>query len=328
MFQLDLLKHHKLLLCRYQRHIDTKICLWSPLGRFVKAFTSPSDKSLPQSTFIKTIAAGQQQQPVANIEDVLEPEDLSLEPEELKSVPKPRSVQDEVERELRIEGGRAWEYYGAAQTRILNQIAKAKDQRRHELLVLASRKQKLSEWSKRLEQMQYDLTARESRILESESFLPLARQLQEMKLTLEDALPWTETIREKAAQMQNMDTKAAATCVAQELRLNRQFGDIQRQIEIAQGQLKMLNISIMQKQSVIDTLLKLKQNGVKDDDIIGLSKIIDLSRMGREWTPGQISNGNLSQSDQIRLNLLGNATTNMLNRIRPPAAGYKGPHIL
>ncbi|MGC2680411.1 MAG: hypothetical protein WA323_00995, partial [Candidatus Nitrosopolaris sp.] len=46
------------------------------------------------------------------------------------------------------------------------------------LMVIDRRKQKLSEWRKRLEQMQYDLTARESRILESESFLPVARQLQ------------------------------------------------------------------------------------------------------------------------------------------------------
>jgi hypothetical protein len=87
---------------------------------------------------------------------------------------------------------------------ILKQIRREKDQRRHELLVIDRRKQKLSEWRKRLEQMQYDLTARESRILESESFLPLARQLQEMKLALEDALPWIETINE-VAQIQNMD---------------------------------------------------------------------------------------------------------------------------
>jgi len=46
--------------------------------------------------------------------------------------------------------------------------------------------------------MQYDLTVREARVLESEPFLPLARQLQEMKLALEDALTWIETINEVA----------------------------------------------------------------------------------------------------------------------------------
>src|SRR5262249_44173634 len=106
---------------------------------------------------------------------------------------------------------------GPAWTRIMQTIRKEKDQRHHELLLLDRRKQKLSEWKKQLEQMQYDLTVRESRILESEPCLPLARQLQEMKLSLEDALPWIETINE-IAQIRNMDIKSAGVLVAQELR--------------------------------------------------------------------------------------------------------------
>ena len=113
------------------------------------------------------------------------------------SVSVEKSIHDKLEQE-RI----AWDHYGPAWMGILKQIRREKDQRRHELLVIDRRKQKLSEWRKRLEQMQYDLTARESRILESESFLPLARQLQEMKLALEDALPWIETVKEWT-QMQN-----------------------------------------------------------------------------------------------------------------------------
>jgi hypothetical protein len=110
----------------------------------------------------------------------------------------------------------SWDHYGPAWMGILKQIRREKDQRRHKLLVIDRRKQKLSEWRKRLEQMQYDLTARESRILESESFLPLARQLQEMKLALEDALPWIETMREKA-EAENVDIRSAAINVAREL---------------------------------------------------------------------------------------------------------------
>lgn len=109
------------------------------------------------------------------------------------SVSVEKSIHDKLEQE-RI----AWDHYGPAWMGILKQIRREKDQRRHELLVIDRRKQKLSEWRKRLEQMQYDQTARESRILESESFLPLARQLQEMKLALEDALPWIETVKEWA----------------------------------------------------------------------------------------------------------------------------------
>jgi hypothetical protein len=190
-----------------------------------------------------------------------------------------KSIHDKLEQE-RI----AWDYYGRDWMGILRQIRREKDQRRHELLVIDRRKQKLSEWKKRLEQMQYDLTARESRILESEPFLPLARQLQEMKLALEDALPWIETINE-VAQIQTMDIKSAGVLVAQELRLNRQFGGIQRQIEIAQGQLKMLNTISAQKEKALSVLAELQNKGVSSDAIYGFSKILDLERMGREWNP-------------------------------------------
>ena len=82
-----------------------------------------------------------------------------------------------------------------------------------------------------------------------------------------------------------MDIKTAVLYIAQELRFSRQLGGLQRSIEQAQGELKMLNMTITQKQPVITTLLKLQQNGVKDDDIIGLSKIIDIGRMAKEWRP-------------------------------------------
>ncbi|MGA9151294.1 MAG: hypothetical protein WBZ36_12015 [Candidatus Nitrosopolaris sp.] len=138
--------------------------------------------------------------------------------------------------------------------------------------------------------------------------------------------------------------------MAQEIRLYRQFGSLDKSVKQLEGELKMLNISITQKQPVITTLLKLKQNGVKDDDIIAFSKIIDLSRMGREWTPfgprtgmgmhqnpsmgqnpeqgngnnginpgsnngGNGYGGNYSINDLIKLNLLKSSTTTMLNRM-------------
>ncbi len=151
------------------------------------------------------------------------------------SVSVEKSIHDKLEQECI-----AWDYYGPAWMGILKQIRREKDQRRHELLVIDRRKQKLSDWRKRLEQMQYDLTIRESRILESESFLPLARQLQEMKLALEDALPWIETVKEWA-QMQNMDIKTAGLSVAHQLRMYRQLGGLQRSIEQARGELGSIN---------------------------------------------------------------------------------------
>lgn len=118
-----------------------------------------------------------------------------------------------------------------------------KGQRRHELFLIDCRKRKLEEWRKRLEQMQYDLTVREGRILS------LAKKLQEMKLILEDVLPWIETINE-VAQIQNTDINHAAIFVAQELRLNRQLGAIQRQIEKANQELALINMITIQKQDI------------------------------------------------------------------------------
>ena len=109
--------------------------------------------------------------------------------------------------------------------------------------------------------------------------------------------------------------------MAQELRLYRQFGGLDKSVKQLEGELKMLNISITQKQPMITTLVKLQdKNGVKDYDVIGLSKIIDLSRMGKEWTPTKTGLGqdngnngsnnlgdgysNLSINDLRKFNLL------------------------
>ena len=184
--------------------------------------------------------------------------------------------------------------------------------------------------------MQYDLTAREGRILESEPYLSLAKKLQEMKLTLEDALPWIETINE-VAQIQNTNINHAAIFVAQELRLNRQLGGIQRQIEKANQELALINMTTIQKQQALTVLSDLINRGVTE------SQIVQLINFAGEWNKywqSSTTNGNLQQpnngsnnpgssngngnncyggnfsiNDLIRLNLLKSITTNMLNRM-------------
>src|SRR5262249_33122944 len=81
-----------------------------------------------------------------------------------------------VEERLRQEKV-AWDYYGPAWMGILKQIRREKDQRRHELLVIDRRKQKLEEWRKRLEQRESNLKDRENRVFEAEPFLSVAKQL-------------------------------------------------------------------------------------------------------------------------------------------------------
>jgi hypothetical protein len=174
--------------------------------------------------------------------------------------------------------------------------------------------------------------------LESEPYLSLAKKLQEMKLKLQEALPWIETINE-VAQMQNTDIKHAAIFVAQE-----QLGGIQRQIERANQELALINMTTIKKQQALTILMDLINRGVTE------SQILQLINFAGEWnkywlssTTGNLqqpnnpgpgsSNGNLQQpnngsttsssgnfsiNDLIRLNLLKSTTTNMLNRTNPP----------
>jgi len=92
-----------------------------------------------------------------------------LSPEEIEnSKPKVRDTSESIEKaeaetlftetkglsmpvEERLEQEKvAWDYYGPTWMKVLKQIRREKDQRRHELSVIDRRKQKLSEWKKRL----------------------------------------------------------------------------------------------------------------------------------------------------------------------------------
>jgi hypothetical protein len=324
--------------------------------------SSISYKSVPINSSESTFVSSEEQVDIeADVKNVLEEEsELKgvLSPEEIEnSKPKIRNTSEPIEKaeaetlftetnklakgpstpvEERLRQEKKWDYYGPAWMGMLKQIRREKEQRRHELLVIDRRKQKLSEWKKRLEQMQYDLTTREARILESEPFLSLARQLQEMKLALGDALPWIETVKEWA-QMQNMDIKAAVVQVAQELRLYRQAGGIQKQIERANQELALINMETIQKQQALTVLRDLLNRGVTE------SQIVQLINFAGEWNkywkfsttkgnPQQPVNGNnnpgssggngygdnFSVNDLIRLNLLKSTTTNLLKSARGP----------
>jgi len=74
------------------------------------------------------------------LERSLDKVELESIPAEETSVPVEKSIDEKLEQE-RI----AWDYYGHAWMRILKQIRKEKDQRRHELLMIYRQRQKLSE---------------------------------------------------------------------------------------------------------------------------------------------------------------------------------------
>jgi hypothetical protein len=105
--------------------------------------------------------------------------------------------------------------------------------------------------------------------------------------------PFLETVREKA-QVERINVDVAAISVAQELRNYRINGGLQRQIEIAQGQLKMINITIAQKEKPLLILAEFQDRG------------IDLEKICRElntWAgPGPFGNNHSNYSPTVNGN--------------------------
>ncbi len=160
------------------------------------------------------------------------------------------SVQVEKSIDEKLEQERvAWDFYGPAWMRILRQISREKDQRRHELLVIDRRNQKLEEWRKRLEQRESNLKDRETRVFEAEPFLSVAKQLQNLGIGMEEALPWIAILLEKAE-----GRIRTAINVAQELRLYHQSRGIQKQIERANQELALVNMATIQKQQALTNI--------------------------------------------------------------------------
>lgn len=156
----------------------------------------------------------------------------------------PKSIQDRFDIERR-----AWDYYGKAWDRILEQITHEKYQRKHELRVIERRKQKLVEWKLQLD-------SREARILEAEPFLDVAKQLQSL-----DVIPWVEMIREKV-EAEKIDYKAAVAQIKQDLQYYQQLGGIERQIQKANQELGLINMTAIRKQQALRVVEGLLNRGI------------------------------------------------------------------
>ena len=185
---------------------------------------------------------------------------------------------------------------------------------------------------KRLEQREFNLKDRETRVFEAEPFLSVAKQLQNLGMGMEEALPWIETIWEKA-EAENVDIRTTAINVVQELRTYRQSGGIQKQIERANQELALINMATIQKQQALTVLIDLLNRRVTE------SQIVQLINFAGEWNkywqssttngnlqqpvnasnnPGNGYGGNFSVNDLIRSNLLKSTTTNLLKSASQP----------
>jgi len=177
-----------------------------------------------------------------------------------------------------------WDYYGPAWTKIMQTMRKEKDRRHHELLLIdrrvmgiTNRERKLREWKKQLEQRESEITSREQRISEAEPLLSVARRLQSQSTDFETAIPWTETVTEKA-EVERIDHKTALVRLAQELKMYRAFGGLKKQIEKANQELALLNMESMQKQQALTVLKDLLNRGVTE------SQIVQLIDFAGKWT--------------------------------------------
>ena len=101
---------------------------------------------------------------------------------------------------------------------------------------MARREKYLEDAKKEIDQARNDLDVRETRILQVEPLLPIAKQLQELSLGFDDIIPWIEMIREKA-HIENIDLKTAAYNVTHELREYRQLGSLHKGVEQVKQQL-------------------------------------------------------------------------------------------
>lgn len=201
--------------------------------------------------------------------------------------------------------------------RMLREITREKFKIKKEKLVIDRRKEKLLEWMRNLDE-------RESDLREREPFLEVAKKLQETKLTLEDCIPWIEIINE-VAQVQRITVTQAATSVAQDIRLSRQLRDIEKEIELKNQELGLIDMATIKKKQAITVV----------EDLLE-SQIINLVKFAGKWdgywnwlyhqqcsgkpTGNRSNNGYgvtspLSGTDLIKLNLLQLQTSNMLNKM-------------
>jgi hypothetical protein len=126
-----------------------------------------------------------------------------------------------------------------------------------------------------IDQRNHDLEVRENKLLEIEPFIPLARQLQAMKIDITNFLPWVESVHEYAVT-RDTDLTTAAYNLAHDLREYRQLGSLQKCVEQAKQQLTVLEAFTAQMQAAITTVMNLQLAGFSEKDIHELIGLVNM----------------------------------------------------
>src|SRR5215471_895890 len=168
--------------------------------------------------------------------------------------------------------------------KLLKQIKREKDQRRHEILVLERKKkildireEQINHDLEQLEGIRLEISAREA---EAEPLLSLARQFQNMGLNFDSLLPYIENPREQAAR--GIDFKTAATYMIHEIKRYHQLGGIQKELVSARNQLQILKMATAQRERSLNMLAELENKGVSLDVVYELSRVLDLQKIAKE----------------------------------------------
>jgi hypothetical protein len=125
-----------------------------------------------------------------------------------------------------------------------------------------------------------------SKMEEVKDQLSFARQMLDLGVGAEDFeqfISWKIAIIE-CAEAEKLDLRSACWRLTNDLQQWRSIGGLKKNIELLSQQLNMMEIFNAQKQQALQTLLILQNlYGVSIDEIVGLRKILDLARLGREW---------------------------------------------
>jgi hypothetical protein len=170
---------------------------------------------------------------------------------------------------------------------IFEQVMQAKKELRERTLLIEQKEKDLEQQKRQIDRAKYELEVREARCLEVEPYLPVARRLQDLKIGLEESIPWFETIAEKA-EAERIDQRTAAYRVASELRFYRQFAGIRKAIGQARQQLSVLDMLTAQKQQALSMLMNLLAKGLTEAEIMNLLDFAD--RRNKQW--GGLGDGN------------------------------------
>ena len=173
------------------------------------------------------------------------------------------------------------------------------------------------------------LKLREAMIKEVEPLIPSVKELQSKGITFDLLMPFLIAVNEVAAE-NKVDLKTGADELIHELKDLRYLNGMQQAIKAAENQLDQVGSFLRSNQEAFDTLRKLKRVRFSDKQIQKLVVLVnawgsdgykkldtDLIDVGNQL-PNNGNNGyegNLSETDQIKLNLLRNATSNMINKI-------------